>query len=165
MKGGGEINSRGIQHSKGGIVMITKKQMGLIWVLAKQLDISRDGIHELIQNVYGKASLTSLTKNEAKTIIDRFIQDGAKVTKKRAPRRSLPSNVVELVTHRQVKYISILEEELGWHGDPARLKGFLKRTIKTDTVRTKKQGIKVIQGLKSMIERDNKRRQHGKHYN
>lgn len=153
---------RDFQHSKGGIVMITDKQVRFIWVLAKQLSIDSDGIHELIHDAYEKASLKSLTKSEAKTIIDRFIQAGAKVKKKRKPRRSLPSNVVELVTYSQASFIKSLEKELGWHDNPERLKGFLKRTIKAETVRTKQEGIKVIQGLKGMIERGHERRQYGK---
>ena len=133
--------------------MITEKQIKLMWVLAKQLGVDSEALHELIHGVYGKTSLKSLAKHEAKTIIDRFIQAGGKVKKKRAPRRNLPPNVVEMVTHKQLRFIKSLEKELGWHDNPERLRGFLKRIIKAETVRTKKEGIKVIQALKSMVER------------
>lgn len=134
--------------------MITEKQIKLIWVLAKQLSVDKDALHELIRGVYGKTSLKSLAKHEAKTIIDRFIQAGGKVNKKRTPRKTLPPNVVEMVTRKQLRFIETLEKKLGWQDNPERLKGFLKRIIKAETVRTKKEGIKVIQGLKSMIERN-----------
>lgn len=134
--------------------MITEKQIKLMWVLAKQLGVDSQALHELIHGAYGKTSLKSLAKNEAKTIIDRFIQAGGKVKKKRAPRRSLPPNVVELVTRKQLRFIETLEKKLGWHDNPERLRGFLKRIIKAETVRTKKEGIKVIQALKNMVERN-----------
>ena len=134
--------------------MITEKQIKLIWVLAKQLGVDSEALHELIHGAYGKTSLKSLAKIEAKTIIDRFIQAGGKVKKKSAPRRNLPPNVVEMVTHKQLRFIKSLEKELGWHDNPERLRGLLKRIIKAETVRTKKEGIKVIQGLKSMVERN-----------
>ncbi len=142
--------------------MITEKQIKLIWVLAKQLGVDGQALHELIHGAYGKTSLKSLDKIEAKTIIDRFILAGGKVKKKSAPRRNLPPNVVEMVTRKQLRFIETLEKELGWQDNPERLRGFVKRTIKAETVRTKKEGIKVIQGLKSMVERKQKRREHGK---
>lgn len=137
--------------------MITEKQIKLMWVLAKQLGVDSQALHELIHGVYGKTSLKSLAQHEARTIIDRFVQAGGKVKKKSAPRKSFPPNVVEMVTRKQVKFIDLLEKALGWQDNPERLRGFVKRTIKTKVVRTKKEGIKVIQGLKSMVERKQKK--------
>ena len=83
--------------------------------------------------------------------------DGARYSLRPTPRKSLPPIVVELVTLKQLEFIKIIEKELGWHDNPERLKGFVKRIIKAETVRTKKEGIKVIQGLKSMIERNSEK--------
>jgi hypothetical protein len=44
----------------------------------------------------------------------------------------------------------LYEKELGWKDNPERLKGFIKRIIKRERIRTKQEGIKVIQGLKGM---------------
>ena len=75
------------------------------------------------------------------------------IKRKRRPQRYLPPNVVELVTCEQMQFIKYLEKQLGWQDNPERLKGFLRRIIKREGVRTKQEGIKVIQGLKSMVDR------------
>jgi hypothetical protein len=61
--------------------------------------------------------------------------------------------VVELVTRKQTRLIKHLEKRLGWHDNPERLKGFTRRIIKREGVRTKQEAIKVTEGLKSMARR------------
>ena len=143
--------------------MITKRQIKLVWVLARQIGMDSDLLHELVFKVTGNDSLKALSIKEANQVIDSLIYAGAKVKKTTKPRRkALPPNVVELITPDQVRFIKYLEKELGWHENPERLKGFLKRTIKSEVARTKKQGIKIIQGLLSMVRRQSdERRDYG----
>ena len=131
---------------------ITGKQIKLLWVLARQIGMDSDCLHEIIFWITGKESMKDLSVLEAKEVIDSLVQDGAKVKKKRSLPRYLPPNVVEMVTPKQVQFITYLEKKLGWQDNPERLKGFLKRIIKREGVRTKQEGIKVIQGLKNMVD-------------
>ncbi len=138
--------------------MITEKQLKAIWTVGRQLGMDSDRLHEFVFGITGKKSIKALSVSEAAEVIDSLIEAGARIKKKRKPRRDLPPNVVELVTCDQVQFIKYLEKQLGWQDNPERLKGFLRRIIKREGIRTKQEGIKVIQGLKSMADRKPKQR-------
>jgi len=133
--------------------LITKKQIQVMWVLARQLGMADENLHDFVREQTGKHSIKGLSGSEGGEIIDSLIEAGAKVKKKRKPRRDLPPNVVELATPEQIRFIKYLEKQLGWQDNPERIKGFLKHTIKKETIRTKQDGVKAIQGLKSMADR------------
>jgi hypothetical protein len=137
--------------------MITRDQIKLIWVLARQLGMESNELHDVVSAVTGKDSIKALSVAEGTDIIEVLIRAGGRVKKKRKPRPSLPPNVVELVTRKQTRLIKVLEKRLGWQDNPERLKGFTRRIIKREGVRTKKEAIKVIEGLKSMARRTRKK--------
>ncbi|MDD5451505.1 MAG: DUF1018 domain-containing protein [Desulfovibrionales bacterium] len=134
--------------------MISKDQIKLIWVLARQLDLNSDELHEVVAGITGKDSIKALSVGEGIEVVNTMIRAGGKVKKKRKPRRKLPPNVVEMVTGEQLEFIRFLEGRLGWQDNPQRLKAFVRRIIKREVVRTKQEGSKVIQGLKSMVSRN-----------
>ena len=136
--------------------MITDGQVKLIWVLARQLALDSEGLHELIAGATGKDSITILSSKEAADVIDSLVWAGGIVKRKRRSPRDLPPNVVELLSPKQARFIKYLEKKLGWQDEPERLQGFIKRTIKKEMVRTKLEAIKIIEGLKSMAEREPK---------
>ena len=131
---------------------ITEKQLKIIWTLARQLGMDSELLHETVFDVTGKDSLKKLTVPEAIGIIDGLVDDGAKVRKKRKPRRDLPENVVELLTGKQIRLIEYLVDQLGWD-NPNQLKGFNRRVIKKDRICTKQEASKIIEGLKAMVNR------------
>ena len=137
--------------------MITEGQIKLIWVLTRQLGMDRDKLHELIAWATGKDSIKALSTQEGADVIDNLVRAGGRVKKRRKPRRYLPPNVVELLTPKQARFIKYLEKKLGWQDSPERLRGFIKRTTKKEVVRTKREAMKVIEGLKSMAEREPKK--------
>ena len=137
--------------------MITRDQIKLIWVLARQLGMESDGLHEMVSVVTGKDSIKSLSVTEGTEVIEVLVRVGGRVKKKRKPRPALPPNVVELVTHKQTRLIKRLEKKLGWQDNPQRLKGFTKRIIKREGIRTKQEAIKVIEGLKNMARWESKK--------
>jgi hypothetical protein len=137
--------------------MITRDQIKLIWVLARQLGMESNELHDVVSAVTGKDSIKALLVAEGTDIIEVLIRAGGRVKKKRKPRPDLPPNVVELVTRRQTRLIKHLERRLGWHDNPERLKGFTRRIIKREGVRTKQEAMKVIEGLKNMARRARKK--------
>ena len=138
--------------------MITDKQIKTVWMLARQVGIDSDLLHDMVLKQTGKESIKALLKTEGEEIIRALIQSGGKLTKKRRPPKALPLNVVELVTREQRWLIRRLEQELGWTDNPERLKGFIARITKKGEITTKQGAIKVIQGLKGMVERKSKGR-------
>ena len=134
--------------------MITDKQVKLIWVLARQLGMDNADLHDVVAGATGKDSITTLSIKEGADVIDSLIRAGGIVKRKRRSPRDLPPNVVELLSPKQAKFIKYLEKNLGWQDKPERLKGFIKRIIKREVVRTKQEAIKVIEGLKSMEKRE-----------
>jgi len=133
--------------------MINTKQIKLIWVLARQLGFDDGQVHDLIFQTTAKKSIKTLSDIEAKQFIDHLIRLGAQVKKRRKPLKELPLNVVELVSQKQVQLIDLLIDQLGWENEPDRLKGFARRTIKRDRIITKQDGMKVIEGLKSILNK------------
>ena len=149
-------------HNKArGMALITKKQIQVMWVLAKQLGMTDEHLHDLVRERTGKDSIKALTVSEAADIIDSIVRAGAKVKAKRRPRRWLPPNVVELATPDQMRFIDYLANQLEWQGTPGRMKGYFRHTIKKDTVRTKQDAIKAIQGLKSILDRKTRKEVNG----
>lgn len=132
---------------------LTNKQMQVLWVQARELGLSSFHLHELAHELTGKDSIKALSVREAAEFID-FLKDaGGRIKKKRRPPRNLPSNVVEMPSPDQVRYVKFLEKQLGWQEDPARMKRYLRHTIKKDAILRKPDAIKAIEGLKSMMER------------
>lgn len=131
--------------------MPSTKQLKMIWVLARQIGLDDEGLHEMIEGLTGKKSLKELTKTDIKTVVNKLKLCGAKSAKKRQPTRELPGNVVEMITSKQKKLIQIFESTLLWQEDPNRLKGFCKRIIKKDMATTKAEGTKLILALKQMV--------------
>jgi len=127
-------------------------------MLARQVGIDSDLLHDMVLKQTGKESIKALSKTEGEAIIRTLIQSGGKLTKKRRPPKALPLNVVELISKEQRWLIHQLVQELGWTENPERLKGFMARVIKKGQISTKQEAIKVIQGLKGMVERKLNRR-------
>jgi phage gp16-like protein len=134
--------------------MITSKQIRLIWVLARQTGIDTDLLHDMVLRHTGKSSIKTLSKTEVQTVIKALIQAGGKQPLKRRPRKNGLLNVVELISKEQRWLIKQLEQNLSWTENPERLKGFIARVIKKGQISTKQEAIKVIQGLKHMVERE-----------
>lgn len=133
--------------------MINAKQIKLIWVLAKQIGLDEDQVHDIIFQFTAKKSIKALSDLEINQLIEHFIRLGAQVKKRRPLSRNLPFNVVELVSQKQTRLVDILVDQLGWRDDPDRLKEFIRRVIKRDRIVTKQDGMKVIEGLKGVLNK------------
>lgn len=138
--------------------MITPDQIKLLWVLARQIHLSDEDLHDVVLEGTGRDSIKKMTKREASAVIEVLKRAGAKITKKKKPRRTgpLPPNVVEIASQGQLALIQHLEKELGWDENPKRLQGFVRRITKTraGVVRTKRDAQEVIEGLKAILARE-----------
>ena len=114
---------------KNNSLMITKGQISKIYVLANDIGIDNESLHDLVQAMFKKDSLKKLNFTKAGEIIKR-----------------LGGN------NNQDTYIKNLERQIGWAENPERLKGFIKSMFKKDSLSrlTKKEKSKLIEALKNM---------------
>lgn len=129
---------------------VSVSQIRKIYATAKELGIDNDMLHTYVFNRTGSESISTLTWGEAYKVIDGL--ESHRIEKNGG---SVPGRANE----KQQKYILDLAKKLGWHNEPWRLKGYIKKFAKVEDVTwlTPKQASNIIEGLKKMIQREEKR--------
>ena len=119
---------------------MTEKQRKLLFVLAKQRGMDNELLHSYIETQTGKQSITEVTTQEAKTLIDGL--------------QEKKQTVKGYITEKQLKYIKGLCQCLGW--EEKTLNQFIEKQYAISNVNwlTSKQATKLIEGLKSIWEKD-----------
>ncbi len=119
---------------------MTEKQRKLLFVLAKQRGMDNELLHSYVETQTGKQSITEVTTQEAKTLIDGL--------------QEKKQTVKGYITEKQLKYVKGLCQCLGW-GEKA-LRQFIEKQYGISNVNwlTSKQAAKLIEGLKSIWEKD-----------
>ncbi len=119
---------------------MTEKQRKLLFVLAKQRGMDNELLHSYVEAKTGKQSITEVTTKEANTLID-GLQEKRQTAKGR-------------ITEKQLKYIKGLIQCLGW--EEKALRQFIEKQYHISNVNwlTSKQAAKLIEGLKSIWEKD-----------
>lgn len=124
---------------------ISRPQMRLLWVLARDHGYDEDGLRDLVEAVTGRRSISGLTRRQASEIIERL----------RGPRRPLPA------ARRDLRKLHALWGELGrrgWYRPEARqkaLRAFLEKRFGVSDPRflTPNRARLVIEALKAIVER------------
>ena len=119
---------------------MTEKQRKLLFVLAKQKGMDSELLHSYVEAQTAKQSITEVTTQEAKILID-----GLQQKKQTAKGR---------ITEKQLKYIKGLIQNLEWQEKT--LNQFIEKQYAISNVNwlTSKQAAKLIEGLKSIWEKD-----------
>lgn len=119
---------------------MTEKQRKLLFVLAKQRGMDNELLHSYIETQTGKQSITEVTTQEAKTLIDGL--------------QEKKQTVKGYITEKQLKYIKGLCQCLGW--EEKALRQFIEKQYGISNVNwlTSKQAAKLIEGLKNIWEKD-----------
>lgn len=119
---------------------MTEKQRKLLFLLAKQRGMDNELLHSYVETQTGKQSITEVTTQEAKVLID-GLQEKKQTTKGQ-------------ITEKQLKYIRGLTQCLGW--EEKALRQFIEKQYGISDVNwlTSKQAAKLIEGLKSIWEKD-----------
>lgn len=137
--------------------MKRKLTLRTIWGLAKseELQLTDEELHLVVYANVGKDSLKELTDAEVKAVVR--VLNQMKDRQRKKERGNRYSNGSE-ATVNQRKKIYMLEKELGWNDNKARLQGFVKKMFGVDTVEwlNYQQCSKLIEALKGMIKRGNK---------
>lgn len=121
---------------------MTEKQRKLLFVLAKQRGMDNELLHSYVETQTGKQSITEVTTQEAKTLIDGL--------------QEKKQTVKGYITEKQLKYIKGLCQCLSW--EEKALRQFIEKQYGISNVNwlTSKQAAKLIEGLKSIWEKDKK---------
>lgn len=119
---------------------MTEKQRKLLFVLAKQRGMDNELLHSYVETQTGKQSITEVTTQEAKTLID-GLQEKKQTAK-------------GYITEKQLKYVKGLCQCLSW--EEKALRQFIEKQYGISNVNwlTSKQAAKLIEGLKSIWEKD-----------
>jgi len=119
---------------------MTEKQRKLLFVLAKQRGMDNELLHSYVETQTGKQSITEVTTQEAKTLIDN-LQEKKQTAK-------------GYITEKQLKYVKGLCQCLSW--EEKGLNQFIEKQYGISNVNwlTSKQAAKLIEGLKSIWEKD-----------
>lgn len=114
----------------------------------KKCGYDRDDIRDIAASLFGldpeEARLSKLDNNQLSTLIETF----------KNAKPGEPIQIKNRISQRQIWKINQYADELGWT-DPKRLEGFIERQTGKKNLRslTKQDGIKVIDGLKKISER------------
>ena len=121
---------------------MTEKQRKLLFVLAKQRGMDNELLHSYVETQTGKQSITEVTTQEAKILID-GLQEKKQTAK-------------GYITEKQLKYVKGLCQCLSW--EEKALRQFIEKQYGISNVNwlTSKQAAKLIEGLKSIWEKDKK---------
>ena len=121
---------------------MTEKQRKLLFVLAKQRGMDNELLHSYVETQTGKQSITEVTTQEAKTLIDN-LQEKKQTAK-------------GYITEKQLKYVKGLCQCLSW--EEKALRQFIEKQYGISNVNwlTSKQAAKLIEGLESIWEKDKK---------
>ncbi len=119
---------------------MTEKQRKLLFVLAKQRGMDNELLHSYVETQTGKQSITEVTTQEAKVLID-GLQEKKQTAK-------------GYITEKQLKYVKGLCQCLSW--EEKALRQFIEKQYGISNVNwlTSKQAAKLIEGLKSIWEKD-----------
>lgn len=116
--------------------------------LAKEIGLKPDDAKEMAYSLIGKDSLKLFTQQEINEVCYELMarKDG----QKRRPNR---------ISDRQLYKVREYERLLGWDSNPLRLAGFVEEYYHAASVLwlTPTQASKLIQSLKSMYEREQKK--------
>lgn len=94
---------------------MTTRQRSKIYAMGKTLCIGDDELHDIVRGLTGCESIRELSGRQAARVIDR-LNVLAGVAK----------DVPNRASEAQQLYILRLAREMGWAGEPSRLRGFLE---------------------------------------
>lgn len=125
--------------------MAERKQIKIIWGMAKNLNMSKEDVYALLYQQTGKEHMTECTERE----LSRTVQAMILLKERRTNRPGM-------ISGRQRYHIGELERQLGWKENPNRLKAFIKKYYHVDSLDWLKEqeASNLIESLKKMTNRE-----------
>lgn len=134
-----------------------------IWGIAKspELLMSDEDLYSIIYRETGKDSMRKLTQKEIGKVCSTLLEmkDSAS-GKSKTGRTDTGGNKLTVDQRRKIYKLT---GELGWNNNNARINGFVKKMFNVERLEwlNKKQCNTLIETLKSMVERENSKKEGG----
>lgn len=129
---------------------ISAAQRKALYALAGKLQMTSGDLHELIRNMTGQESIKTLPRYACARVIDELKR---RAGEGKASGYDIQQRPLNRLSAKQEKAIRAIEQELGWKGNPKRMRGWLEKYYGVSAIRflTPAQASACIVGLKKMI--------------
>ncbi|MGE4496324.1 MAG: phage protein GemA/Gp16 family protein [Deferribacterales bacterium] len=129
---------------------VTAKQVQLIHIAKKQLEICDDDYRSILNEYFKVRSSKDLTERQAERLITHFRQKGFRInTAKKA--KPTGSTIIAFPTSFQLELIEVLKSNIVWKAGFEGFQLWLEKRMRIKKIRTKQEAAKVIEGLKAML--------------
>ncbi len=136
--------------------MISNQKKALIHVAKNELGLDDDLYREIMKQEAGVTSSSRLTDVTFEKVMSRFKKMGFKIKRERKKHQRRDERKPDaVITVETTELIKMLYEELGW--DQKRRIGFNRRQTGKPWPQTRAEGNKVVEGLKAIIKRNNRK--------
>lgn len=124
--------------------MAERKQLKIIWGMAKNLAMTKEDVYALLYQQTGKEHMSECTEQE----LSRTVQAMILLKERRTNRPGM-------ITGRQRYKVHQLERALGWEKEPKRLKAFIRKYYQVDSLDwlSEADATRLIEGMKQMAKR------------
>jgi hypothetical protein len=142
---------------------ITIIQKKLIHMAKAELKIGDEEYRALLSERYWVNTCKDLSYKDASDLIDYFKTKGFKIRSHRSAvshqqkRKPTAPNVTQLMSREQLLKIEHLKKDILWHAGPMGYHKWLMKYLKKDHITTSKEAQNVIEALKNMKARQNRR--------
>ncbi len=138
---------------------ITSRQIGYIKAGQRWKGLDDDTYRKWLWSRCKVKSCKELTSIQASILIRELEEAGFSLKKKAAPKPKPPvrtgtrtkANVTGMVSKNQIKLVEVLADMIHWHYEDG-FQRWQMKFLKTGKIRTDKQGFRVIEALKSMLD-------------
>lgn len=105
-------------------------QRKALFALAHECGMTTGDLHEIVYNMTGEASLKTVGRRECGRVIEELRRRAGKPITEYTSAQPL-----NRLSEKQEKAIRALERELGWYGNPKRMRGWLEKYYKVSAIR------------------------------
>lgn len=129
----------------------TLAQNNKIWALKSEMYLSEDNLRDVVMQVTGERSISRLSMQQARSVIDRLEDYKSKQIKAAKKARATAGNIILMVTKKQKAMIMALSNKVKWQYEDG-FQRFLKSRLNLDAVKTNEDVTAVKKALENIIE-------------
>lgn len=128
----------------------TLAQNSKIWALKGEMFLSEDNLRDIVEQVTGERSISRLSMQQAREVLDRL--EGYKKRQKKTEKeaRKKTGNIILIANTKQQTMIRILADKVKWKY-PDGFQRFLKSRLGLDAIKTNEDVTAVKKALENII--------------
>jgi len=134
----------------------TLAQNSKIWALKGEMFLSEDNLREVVEQITGERSISRLSLQQARAVIDRLEDYKKRQKKSEREARAKSGNVILIANTKQRDMIRSMADQVKWKY-PDGFQRFLKSRLGLDAIKTNEDVTAVKKALENMIETQRKK--------